>query len=70
MQTPLANHPSALECPRCGKHTIVNHHDGVYQCLNCGFKRDFSDPSSAQEEGLGAMIFAAAGFLVTLALFL
>jgi len=31
-----------LECPKCGKYTIVQHNN-VYRCLNCRFRRDFSE---------------------------
>ncbi|MEA5518717.1 hypothetical protein [Limnoraphis robusta] len=31
-----------VECPKCGKGTIVQQHLDVFRCLNCDFKRDFS----------------------------
>ena len=31
-----------LECPKCGKHTIIQRSNDLFQCLNCEFKRDFS----------------------------
>ncbi|MEB3280017.1 MAG: hypothetical protein VKK42_13975 [Lyngbya sp.] len=31
-----------VECPRCGKRTIVQRNPDVFQCLNCDFQRDFS----------------------------
>lgn len=35
-----------VECPRCGKRTIVQRHPDVFQCLNCDFQRDFSRSQS------------------------
>ena len=31
----------SLECPKCGKHTIVEQPTGTYRCIACDFKRDF-----------------------------
>ncbi len=31
-----------LECPKCGKHTIIQRNNDLFQCLNCDFVRDFS----------------------------
>lgn len=36
---------SPMECPRCGKRTIVPHGDSLYICLNCGWRRDVSELS-------------------------
>lgn len=33
-------HPHHLECPHCGKHTIVVHGESCYVCLNCGWRFD------------------------------
>lgn len=35
----------SVECPKCGKHTIVKHGD-AYHCLNCSFTRDLSEDLS------------------------
>jgi len=35
---------SYLECPRCGKHAIAQESSSVYVCLNCGFRRNTSEP--------------------------
>ncbi|MEL6137633.1 MAG: hypothetical protein AAFQ61_04890 [Cyanobacteria bacterium J06626_23] len=32
----------SVECPKCGKHTIVKSDDHLYRCLNCSFKKDLS----------------------------
>lgn len=36
-----------VECPACGKRTVVQREDNIYQCLNCDFKKDFSEPPLA-----------------------
>ncbi|MEM9766984.1 MAG: hypothetical protein AAF892_03755 [Cyanobacteria bacterium P01_D01_bin.71] len=72
MSSPLVNLSSSLECPKCGKHAIVSHQSGVYQCLNCNFERDLGTEGeyNPQESGLGELVFAIAGFLVTAVAFL
>lgn len=69
MQTPLLQMPTTLECPRCGKHTIVSYRDGVYTCLNCNFEKDLST-APADGISLGSLMFGSAGVLVTLLLLL
>ncbi len=73
MQAPLSlvDQSITLECPKCGKHAIVSAKAGSYQCLNCDFERhlDLHDPDKS-EGGLGAIVFGAAGFLITCALLL
>lgn len=72
MQTPLVN-PSAtlVECPECGKHTVVSYQSGIYKCLSCDFERDLNyDDDYDSQGGLGGIIFACAGFLVTFAILL
>ena len=32
-----------LECPSCGRHTIVEHRAGVYRCIACDFERNFDE---------------------------
>ncbi|NJN20045.1 MAG: hypothetical protein HC812_01065 [Leptolyngbya sp. RL_3_1] len=72
MQTPLVLSSTLLECPSCGKHSIVSPSDGVYQCLSCDFARSLNpaQPLPPKEGGLGAMLFASLGFLLTVALVL
>jgi hypothetical protein len=38
-----------VECPACGKKAVVQRQDNVYQCLNCDFKKDFSEPPTSNE---------------------
>ncbi|HEY9637709.1 MAG TPA: hypothetical protein V6D14_30225 [Coleofasciculaceae cyanobacterium] len=33
-----------IECPECGKKAVVQREDSLYQCLDCDFNRDFSEP--------------------------
>jgi hypothetical protein len=37
-----------LECPQCGKHSLVQRTSDVYVCLNCNFKKDFAAPPAKQ----------------------
>ncbi len=32
-----------VECPKCGKRTIIQRGPDLYQCLSCDFTRDFSE---------------------------
>jgi|GEM_PF-2389563 len=38
------------ECPNCGKKSIVQSKEGLYRCLNCDFKRDFSQPPKRKSD--------------------
>ncbi|MGB3494984.1 MAG: hypothetical protein WBA57_19800 [Elainellaceae cyanobacterium] len=53
-----------LECPRCGKHSIIHVGDQTYACLNCGFRRNLSNSSS---NGVN-VIFIVGSVLLLLAL--
>lgn len=35
--------PRELECPKCGRHTVVMHGVGRYVCLSCDWLRDLND---------------------------
>ena len=39
-----------IECPKCGKNTLVKRHADLYQCVSCDFERDFSENDHTQEE--------------------
>lgn len=42
----------SIECPKCGKHTIVEQPTGTFRCIACDFKRDFSrDDYSSKGRG-------------------
>ncbi|MGK7888722.1 MAG: hypothetical protein AB4042_05265 [Leptolyngbyaceae cyanobacterium] len=32
-----------LECPSCGKHTIVEYRTAFYRCIACDFERDLAE---------------------------
>ncbi|NER00170.1 MAG: hypothetical protein F6K30_26310 [Cyanothece sp. SIO2G6] len=32
-----------LECPSCGRHTIVEYRTSVYRCIACDFERDLEE---------------------------
>ncbi len=59
-----------VECPKCGKHTVVRRNGDMFQCLNCDFRRDFSKFDSSfrkhskdqqsEQENSGGGIFAIA----------
>ena len=34
--------PPQLECPQCGRHTVVMHGEGLYVCLSCDWIRDLN----------------------------
>jgi hypothetical protein len=39
---------------------------GIYHCLSCDFERDLNTEDPKQTEGgIGAVLFAGAGFLIT-----
>ncbi|HEY9738826.1 MAG TPA: hypothetical protein V6D06_21175 [Trichocoleus sp.] len=65
---------SAVECPKCGKHSIVSHQTGAYHCLNCGFERILSSPDAendSEEEGnVFTAAFGVVVFVMTLLLFI
>jgi endogenous inhibitor of DNA gyrase (YacG/DUF329 family) len=71
MSSPVLELSSTIECPKCGKKSIVSHQTGIYQCLNCDFEKHLSsEVTSESSGGLGEFLFAIAGFLVTAALIL
>lgn len=39
-----------IECPKCGKHTIVKRSETLFQCICCDFKRDLEEKSQADGE--------------------
>lgn len=52
-------HIEMLECPNCGKHSLVAQSRDKYSCLNCNFRRDLSRPYV----GKGAGDFFVGGIL-------
>ena len=43
----------SIECPKCGKHTIVEQPTGTFRCIACDFKRDFSRDDDRSSKGRG-----------------
>ena len=39
-----------VECPKCGKKSVVQRSPEVYQCLACDFVRDFSKPTKPEQK--------------------
>lgn len=38
-----------IECPKCGKHTVVQRSETVFQCISCDFKRDLARESQQKK---------------------
>ncbi len=34
-----------VECPNCGKRSLLERQPELYQCLNCDFRRDLNRPT-------------------------
>lgn len=34
-----------VECPNCGKRSLLERQQDLYQCLNCDFRRDLNRPN-------------------------
>lgn len=39
-----------VECPKCGKKSVVQRSPDIYQCLACDFRRDFSKPEKSDSK--------------------
>lgn len=59
---------TSIECPKCGKQSVVQRKEELYQCLSCDFKRDFSKPPKAKSNNgiVWATIVAAIATLLVL----
>ncbi len=49
------------QCPRCKQNTIVRESDRRWSCLNCDFRRDFSEA-----EPINIVFLIALTFLIVL----
>lgn len=60
--------PTATQCPKCGKLSIVAQSDSSYRCLSCDFHRDFSKDKKKDKKsgGLLAFLVTAATLLILL----
>lgn len=61
---------TAAECPECGKLTIVSESGNTYRCLNCDFRRDFSQgrKKKGKFDDLIPLIISTVGVLLVLLL--
>ena len=41
-QTHKSDITYGIECPQCGRHTVVSLSPNLWKCLNCDFSKDFS----------------------------
>lgn len=55
-----------LECPKCGKKSLVKRQDDLYQCLSCDFKKDFNQPEANSVGSIIAAIVVLILLLVTI----
>ncbi|MEB3887036.1 hypothetical protein [Lyngbya sp. CCY1209] len=55
-----------IECPKCGKRTVVQRSETVFQCISCDFKRDLAtEPKQNKNNNEGGSWL---GVLLTFAL--
>lgn len=43
-----------IECPQCGKHTIVQHQETRYICLSCNWEKDVAEPDRTGKSSSGS----------------
>lgn len=56
------------ECPRCGRHTIVQQSETRWTCLNCNFSKDLSYRRHAESKDEFDSESQSASWLTTLLL--
>ncbi len=39
-----------IECPKCGKKSVVQRKEDLYQCISCDFKRDFAKSTQSKSD--------------------
>lgn len=60
----------AIECPECGKKSVVRHKEELYECLSCNFKRDLSvSPKSEPKSDMWDMGVLLVGLIAGLVAF-
>lgn len=58
---------TGIECPKCGKKTLIQRKNDLYQCLDCDFRKDFSEPPPPKLDAqtvLWYLLIAAISFLL------
>lgn len=48
----------SIECPSCGKHSVVQRSDTTYKCIACDFERDLAAPEEKPKPSLFWTILA------------
>jgi ribosomal protein L37AE/L43A len=56
---------STIECPKCGKHTVVELNQNIYHCINCNFERDLSESANGEAKP-GLVVAVITGILMLL----
>ncbi|MEB3211219.1 MAG: hypothetical protein VKL39_07685 [Leptolyngbyaceae bacterium] len=54
----------SVECPECGRHTIVELSPNIYHCINCNFERNLSEDDHEEKEGNALPILAVIGTIL------
>jgi len=60
---------AAVECPKCGKLSIISQPDNSYRCLSCDFQRDFSKDKKrkgGKSDGILPLVLSGAALLLLL----
>lgn len=64
--------PPTLECPKCGKHSVVRHQETRYVCLSCSWEKDLSEKSKESLEkgdrSLSFILLMATALVLALAM--
>ena len=47
LSSALPSRGAAIECPKCGKHTVVKRSPNHFDCLNCSFQKSLSPVAHA-----------------------
>ena len=59
-----------IECPKCGKKTVVQRKEDLYECLSCDFKRDFSELPQQPKSNNGGVFWTTVVATIVALLFL
>lgn len=63
---------SNLECPKCGKQSLVQRGSDLFACVSCDFKKDFAKPEKSEsdesQDSVVELLLLLAGAIFLLAL--